>query len=696
MTNKRLTDFPTNSSPADDDWVYCVDVSDTTDSPLGSSKKVRLGDTPGLAGAIAGVASANAEIVNLKQRVFSVKDYGAIGNGIAADTSAFVETILAITTAGGGVMYIPDGTYITAPFGLASNITILGHGAKSILKSNSTTTNPVIYHIGSVGSQIDNVVIKDIAVDGHWLANQSEAGSNGLITATYVNNITIENCHLSHSRFMGININNCTKVKVLNNAIKNCVRDMIGVWSSPNTIIIGNILTGNDDDGISFHSMGEVPVRNNIIISNNELTDTGPIRAISMLGITITGNRINRPKGQGIAALNSNPGFTGLLASSSFNNISNNVITDVIDRQYFINGASSNDNLRTYILFDTIKAQAGALASIPGMPDGTGVVNDPYGYYYTNSGATGNDAVRYGSTNKITGNVLKRTLPAVANYSLWGFGLAFTKNGFINLPLTNSHLDGQGVAFRLPTESLLITDNIVDCGNYGIIAQLASGVTVSDRLAKSVVITNNIIRNTKLAGINLSLGSFSHQDIKLENNVIDCDPLFISANRGANGTWLASGNPIAINGDNCGSLVVAKNTFRNACQVFSQAGASAFQVIENNLLFANPLVSGFSVTNAGIGTIPGIGNGGQFWLQYENCDPASAQLGNSLGHNFRNASSIPAAGTWFANSWVANRVMSVSGTAGSRYIVLGWARLTTGANHVLNTDWIETRVLTGT
>jgi hypothetical protein len=60
------------------------------------------------------------------------------------------------------------------------------------------------------------------------------------------------------------------------------------------------------------------------------------------------------------------------------------------------------------------------------------------------------------------------------------------------------------------------------------------------------------------------------------------------------------------------------------------------------------------------------------------------------------ASAMPSSGPWTANTFVRNTSYSVQGGAGSQYIVLGWGRMTTGSGNVLNTDWRELRVLTGT
>lgn len=59
------------------------------------------------------------------------------------------------------------------------------------------------------------------------------------------------------------------------------------------------------------------------------------------------------------------------------------------------------------------------------------------------------------------------------------------------------------------------------------------------------------------------------------------------------------------------------------------------------------------------------------------------------------ASSVPTTGSWLRGDFVRNSAPAEAGTAGSKYVVTGWLRLTTGPANVLNTDWVETRNLTG-
>lgn len=59
------------------------------------------------------------------------------------------------------------------------------------------------------------------------------------------------------------------------------------------------------------------------------------------------------------------------------------------------------------------------------------------------------------------------------------------------------------------------------------------------------------------------------------------------------------------------------------------------------------------------------------------------------------ANSVPTTGTWAQGDFVRNSTPSEAGTAGSKYVITGWLRLTSGSNNVLNTDWVATRSLTG-
>src|SRR6202042_3185244 len=66
--------------------------------------------------------------------VYNVKSYGALGNNSNDDTAAVQATINTASTAGGGIVYFPPGTYlVSTSIAPASNVTLLGTGVTSVI-----------------------------------------------------------------------------------------------------------------------------------------------------------------------------------------------------------------------------------------------------------------------------------------------------------------------------------------------------------------------------------------------------------------------------------------------------------------------------------------------------------------------------------------------------------------------------------
>jgi hypothetical protein len=109
--------------------------------------------------------------------VFNVKDYGAIGNGIADDTAAIRAAIAASVTSGGGTIYFPNGTYIvsqqtdTACLIIPSNTTLFGQSKESaIIKlaaGQPAFTRPILVGVVGGAALISDVRIANLTIDGN-------------------------------------------------------------------------------------------------------------------------------------------------------------------------------------------------------------------------------------------------------------------------------------------------------------------------------------------------------------------------------------------------------------------------------------------------------------------------------------------------------------------------------------------------
>lgn len=78
----------------------------------------------------AGVAPALPEIPG---RIFSVANYGAMGDGVATNTGAIQAAINAASAAGGGIVEVPAGIFLSGPLHLASRINLRVNGTLRML-----------------------------------------------------------------------------------------------------------------------------------------------------------------------------------------------------------------------------------------------------------------------------------------------------------------------------------------------------------------------------------------------------------------------------------------------------------------------------------------------------------------------------------------------------------------------------------
>lgn len=69
-------------------------------------------------------ASVNPAQPVIPNNIFDVKNYGAVGDGVATETKAIQTAINAASAAGGGMVKIPVGVYLSGPLELASQINL--------------------------------------------------------------------------------------------------------------------------------------------------------------------------------------------------------------------------------------------------------------------------------------------------------------------------------------------------------------------------------------------------------------------------------------------------------------------------------------------------------------------------------------------------------------------------------------------
>ena len=187
----------------------------------------------------------------------SVKDFGAVGDGVADDTVAMATALAAVPT--GGSLLFPAGTYRGYLLIWRGDISILGDGSAStkIKLPNSCPSITVPWEFGGTVTGLPNVIelgkcalgntapaysnvnIKGLTLDGNYTNNTAPTGATGdlfghglIITATsnyVVDDVVAENCYLT-----GIDCVINSNYGAVKARVKNCGNALIGGSYYPN------------------------------------------------------------------------------------------------------------------------------------------------------------------------------------------------------------------------------------------------------------------------------------------------------------------------------------------------------------------------------------------------------------------------------------------------------------------------------
>jgi hypothetical protein len=275
----------------------------------------------------------------VKQTVYNVRDYGAVGDSVTDDSTSFNAAIIAANTAGGGIVYVPPATYkIAHTVNVLSNVELQGAGYSTLLNLVSGTSNAIIncdtqahvliHNLRIDGSttnlSLSNVFAlfinnpNDVTVDGVWVLN-----ANGFaIFIDAFNNtengkVRVTNCYLTglgNADVLGGGPDNngstVSELLIDNNYIIQNVNNTgtyynaIDIVAQNKTVISKNITHGNILLGGENIPHFEVTVANNIInpapgnpgarisVFTNDLTKSADSSCINILGNQINGSQI--------------------------------------------------------------------------------------------------------------------------------------------------------------------------------------------------------------------------------------------------------------------------------------------------------------------------------------------------------------------------------------------------------------------
>lgn len=602
-----------------------------------------------------------------------------------------------------------------------------GHKGSCLIGAGS-----ILEAIGAAYTR-DYFAVSNLTFFGVWDHKKSTtARFVGGVQAYNVDRVEVENCDFHSLTGSPAVATHCGEFTARGNRIRKATSDGIRAVGTPIVTITDNRIRWVADDAIAVHSISAGvaprPVREAVVISNNEVMDAKGISVLGANRATVTGNHVIRGHGNGL-------GIGGRSAPEGAGSMVNIVVTGnhVDNTISWIDGGEvpawpalpayigaltvgegvvwSPSECLAWGSLDTLYANIDEVALSFDSPLFAGGhlgypntaltrINDvmdgdrPWGGSYARDGI--NDG--YGSTAErtvgtrnftVSGNVVTRTLKSGMPHSAWGFGEYYTWSGWIDPIVTEDAFFPSGIVLAGDVYDAAVVGNVVTGFRSGAGIYLrAIESSIDDLRFNRVNIASNVLTDNR-QGLGHNLAEDQSVGVAIRGNIIDCDPYFKQPLRSAafDGSWAEP----AISGTNWSDVclgldtgrgygwTIENNTFANCyCPIAPTPISLRYDAVQpsKNTMECYPAVDGYSVSNLGIGYFLIWPSG--FHYRSVGSNPKEPSF-RKLLFTPRTVSDVRPTTGFYAKGHVVDNIGTDIAT------ISGWRKLESGSD---NTKWV--------
>lgn len=616
----------------------------------------------------------------------SVQQFGAVpGQPDSAPAfRAAAESIRLLP--GPKTFYIPAGEYrhsaeTNTGMRLSDQTSVFGDGHNSVIVFDDRP------EVGTAGTscfqlpnQYDYLEFRDFAIRGtarEYMTQDNAkaffrtADSSGVHDLKDRHRILMSGLYLHGCRTYCTLLGYVQDFVFCNNTMEYCLRDGVRATHATRSRIYGNSFKAVADDAVALHTRPEIGTEflqgQQHIITGNTFDLCQGVKINGARIVDISHNIFKRSLRSPIAVRSPSPSSGGVegRVNPFAIKITHNLILD---------------SFSMFGTLDVIDVRCDP------RTDSTGATEPPFPYNYVNPF---DDAVAGGYALDVSDNIITRSLPSVANFSDYGDGAGFGREGEAGYDgsVDDSSFHQHAIRIRGPWLNFRVSRNSISHLGVGTVADaIRFDPPQGTGLVLSGTVSDNQFYNCGQSLLSIRNSGSGECCIDIAHNDFNLDPYRTSVNRNPDGTWTSASNFPAIDIREEGHpITVSNNKFRNCSRLGFTALEGAGLAINSggNIVFAD-FVSESSSANRGVWR---VGDGSEVLCVKIDGDPQSPGFESVVSVPQTSAPDAPTSGFYMRSHYVS----AVRAAISSGGITLGWVRLTTGDSHVIGTDWAEVK-----